>query len=352
MLKKSLARLAGALRKPDPEPEAASPSSDSLPRAVAPEQPLLWVATAGFDPAQKDLLERQLAGARSEAPRWEAAAFAEADAWLISGLKAWMLGDHSLKVEPAVPQERSLQINLQMLDRPTACSLPLLKAQPEEVTSFVLTDEGIAETLGKFENALQPLLAQYALGCLIAGQPRSVRTGVFHLAHDGNLIATLDFQGLTAGIALQASATDIYACQWERKALSAGRPPPSFQLFAIGELTWLYVLRSKRDLLPSRYRARKIFFRHHPQVRSAWLRNTHRVVLQELTAEAFTFERLRQRTSLPPGALSHALACLYHTGAITTSRGKAHSPVLSESHAFETQSPPSADMANSVFFKN
>lgn len=352
MLKKSLARLTGALRKADPEPEAVPPRTEALPRTVAPEQPLLWVGTAGFDPAQKNLLGRQLAGATAGGPCWEPAAFAEADAWLISGLKARILGEHSLKVDPAVPHERSLQINLQKLDRPTACSLPLVLPAPEKVKGFALTGEGIAATLAGFETALQPLLAQYALGCLIAGQPRSVRSGVVHLTHGGNLIATLDFQNLEAGIAPQTRAAEIHACQWERKALSAGRPPPSFRAFSIGELTWLYVLRSKRDLLPSRYRASKIFFRHPPQVRPAWLRNSHRVVLQELTAEAFSFEELRQRTSLPPEALSHALACLYYTGAITTSRGKAHSPVLSESNAFETRSPPSADMAQSIFFKN
>ena len=32
-------------------------------------------------------------------------------------------------------------------------------------------------------------------------QPRSVRTGVVHLTHGANLIATLAFQSLTAGIA-------------------------------------------------------------------------------------------------------------------------------------------------------
>ena len=83
-------------------------------------------------------------------------------------------------------------------------------------------------------------------------------------------------------------------------------------------------------------------------MRPAWLRNTHQVVLQELTAEAFAIAELRQRTSLPP----YAPACLCYTGAITTSRGKAHSPVLSESNAFETQSPPSVDIGNSAMFRN
>lgn len=297
----------------------------NLPRA-APESPLLTVGLSGFSPAERSLVTQFIAGARAGTVAWSQAGLADADVWFISGSRARQQADGTVRVPAGLPSERSLRFQLDQQERPVAFSLPLGSMDFRPTFTFELTQASIDKTLYLFEGWLQPLRAQFALGAQLISRPAAQRQGAYHLFHDEELVATLDFDRLSAGLAPRAMPGAISGAAWEPRKPTEGVVPAGFVPCSMVDLHWTYVRRTGRMMLPNRYRRQRIFFRQTPHVPVAWLRDSHLAVLQELLAEPADFQALSQKTGIPGERLDRDLACLYYAGAITTTPLKSNQP--------------------------
>lgn len=321
------------------------PTGTPAPGAAATEHPILWLGLAGFAPAQRAMLEAALPRAPG-APLWRTCAFGDADAWLVDGRNVRPTPDGNLKVAAGLPTERALNLNPDEVDRPLAFALPLASAEFEPRCTFDPTSAAAVQAvLAELEGWLQLLLAQFVLGAQLVGRAPELRRGVYHVSHQGKLLAVLDLDEGQCAIARAADPQQLRAAQWRKRPEGARHPPMGFLATTPAQLAWAYVYRSERDLLPARYLSHPIHYRHVPRVPVRWLRDSQLMLLRELSVEPGTFEELRQRTGLGAPHLRHDLTCLYYTGAITTTRAKATrlSPVWRE-----RQPPASAAAPDSL----
>jgi hypothetical protein len=305
------------------------------PDELVAEQPVLWLGVCGFAPDERALLETALV--RSDGlPRWRTCAFGDADAWCVNGAKVRVMPEGDIRIGAGLPSERAVQLNLADVDRPVAFAQPLASPEFEPRCKFELHSPGsVAAMLLQFDNWLRPLRAQFVIGAQILRRGAELRHGIFHLSHDGNLLAVLDFQQGSAGISPRAHPVDLAEAQWDKRPPGARTPPQEFTRITPAQLAWVYARRTDRDVLPERYRSELIYYRHVPNVPVRWLRDSQLLVLRELSAEPDTLDGLARRTGHTVDTLAHDLACLYYVGSITTTRGKA--VALGPQHRIDSQ---------------
>jgi hypothetical protein len=300
----------------------------------ATEQPILWLGMSGFAPQQRPVMEASLARSPGS-PSWRTCAFGDADAWLVNGRNIRVMPDGNLKVAAGLPTERALNLNLSEVDRPVAFALPLASADIEPRCTFDPASEpSIHGVLAQFEGWLRLLRAEFVLGAQLIERGAELRRGVYHVSHNGVLLAVLDFYEGKSAISPNAHPVDLWEAQWDKRPVGARDMPPGFLPVTPAQLAWAYVRRTDRDLLPARYRTDPIYYRHVPRVPVRWLHDSQLMLLRELSVEPGTFEGLRQRTGLTVKHLKHDLTCLYYATAITTTQSKAAklSPAHRDSH--------------------
>jgi hypothetical protein len=290
------------------------------------EQPALWLGMSGFSPQERAVLEGSLARADG-LPRWQPSPFQDADAWWVNGAKVRLMPDGNLKVAAGLPTERALSLHLPEVDRPVAFALPLAGDDFEPHCTFdPVSVPSIEGVLAQFDHWLWLIRARFVLGAEIIRRADQLRRGVYHVGHSGRLLAVLDFQNGKAGLAPHVHPVELWEADWQKRPAGAQHMPETFLQLTPAQLTWTYVRRTQRDMLPQRYRSLTIHYRHVPGVPLRWLRDSQLMVLRELSAEPATLEALRQRTGLPLATLEHDLSCLYYAYAITTTKSKAARP--------------------------
>ena len=164
------------------------------------------------------------------------------------------------------------------------------------------------------------LRAEFVLGAQLIERGATLQRGVYHVSHNGSLLAVLDLHEGKCAISPSAHPVDLWEAEWAKRPVGARDMPPGFVPATPARLAWAYVRRTDRDLLPPRYRTDPIYYRHVPRVPVRWLHDSQLLLLRELSVEPGTFEALRQRTGFSVKHLEHDLACLYYATAITTTR--------------------------------
>lgn len=319
---------------------SAEKRSRSVDRAI--EQPILWLGVSGFAPQQRSVLDASLARA-PHLPRWRVGPFADADAWLVNGAKVRMLPQGDLTIAAGLPTEHALHLNLADVDRPVAFAAPQPSAGFEARCTFDADSrQSVHAVLAQLDHWLRLVRSQFVLGARILGQVSQWRNTIFHVNHDGRLLAVLDFREGKAALLPQVHPVDLWEAQWDRRPVGASNPPPGFLQFTPAQFAWAYARRTERDLLPPRYASELIYFRRVPKVPLRWLTDPQLMLLRELSAEPCTLEVLRQRTSFTVAQMRRDLACLYYAGSITTTRAKAR-PGLGRSDSQPHSSGPGLD---------
>jgi hypothetical protein len=283
---------------------------------AGPDEPILWAGLAGFTSAERARLAELMQARRG--PRWQLAAFADADAWIINGGRVRPLDDDAIQVLPAMPREAILRIQLSDVTRPVAFATPLPMAFEPLCRFNAANDDSIQRMLDRFDGWLRPLRAQYALGRELTGRLAGQPNGVVHVLRKGRLLATIDFRSGIVGVAPDLHPIELEDAQWERRPPAAGHPPAVFFSSTVAQLSWMYVRHSDARLLPARYRYRTIYYRGKPRVPLEWLSDSQRLLLHEIGGGSCTIEVLRQRTALPMEQIEKDLACLYAACSITT----------------------------------
>ncbi|KQT08903.1 hypothetical protein [Ramlibacter sp. Leaf400] len=286
------------------------------------ELPLLRIGMAGFSLEQQEMLGRVLPHASPGGLTWEFSKFGEADALWLYGGRTQILSATTLRIASGVPAGRSVQINMPDVDRPMVFARPLPRnLQPE--LAFDLEDpESVGAVLGRLETWLRPTIAQFCLASQVLEQESALGSGVYHVtALNGTLIAVVDLRG-DAAVLPTASPMDFVDAMWTARPRDA-KLPDQFTHTSLSQLMWHYALRTVRDVLPRRYRTEMLYFRRPPRLPQRLLRDSHLLLLRELSMAPGTFAELQQRTGLVGVQLAQDLAALYLVGAITSNPKRA-----------------------------
>lgn len=286
------------------------------------ELPVLRLGLAGFSTQQVSGLEAMLQRAAPGRHAWQIGSFGDADAWWLNGPRTQLAGEGTIRVVPAIPSERSLQLTLKEVDRPIGFSVPL--AFPPSPLSYTFEPgslTSITHVLEKFEGWLQPVAAQFSLAGRIIEQESVLGASAYHVVLNGRLLAVVDMRG-EIGVFPGAGPADFDDAMWMRQP---GRTqlPESFMRTSLSELMWQYAIRTTRDVLPKRYRTRLLYFRRPPHVAQRLLSDSHLLLIRELATASGTFADLQQRTGMAAAPMAKVLAALYLVGTITSNPKRA-----------------------------
>ena len=307
------------------------------------ELPVLRLGLAGFSGQQKADLEAMLQRSTPGRHVWQLGHFSEADAWWLNGSRT-QRGAGTVRVAPAIPTERSLQLNMAEVDRPVAFSAPLAFTPFDPGYTFDPASlSSINQVLEKFESWLQPVAAQFSLAGRIIEHESVLGTGMYQVMLNGRLLAVVDMQG-DIGVFPSAGPADFDDAMWVRQTAPT-EMPESFVRSSLSELMWQYAVRTTRDVLPKRYRTGLLYFRRPPRLPQRLLTDSHLLLIRELATGTGTFADLQQRTGMAAAPLAKVLAALYLVGTITSNPKRAS---VTHPAAAMQDAEPSQGMQHSI----
>lgn len=287
------------------------------------EVPVLRLGMAGFGEAQQKLAADTARAAATPRVTWETGPFADADAWWLDGRHAVLLPNQHLRVQPAVPSGRSVQLALSDVDRPIAFTTPVAPGF-RPALAFDLEDRQQAVfVLRRFSALMQAMLAQFALASSIADNQPTLGAGTWEVLRQGDLLAVVDLR-LGAAVEPEATPQDFEDAIWCVRDHGTVLIPSTFRRATISQLMWQYAERTRRDLLPPHYRSKHLYFRRPPRLAPRQMKDTHLLLMRELVARpGLTFEALQQSTGLAAVPLARCLSALYVVGSITSNPKRA-----------------------------
>jgi hypothetical protein len=288
------------------------------------EVPVLRLGLAGFTEAQQKIAVEAARAAGTARACWEVVPFAEADAWWLEGSRSLVMQNQHLRVQPAVPSGRSVQIALADVDRPVAFTLPITAPGFRPAVTFHLADGRAAvDVLHQFAGWLGTMLSQFALASSVSDHQPTLGSGSWEVLRGSDLLGVVDLK-LGAAVMLGATPADFAGASWCIRNHGAVAIPPNYARTSVSQLMWQYAQRTQRDLLPPRYRTQPLYFRRPPRLPQAQLKDTHLLLMRELAMQpAMTFVELQQSTGLGDAALARCLSALYVVGAITANPKRA-----------------------------
>jgi hypothetical protein len=288
------------------------------------EVPVLRLGLAGYTEAQHKVAAEAAAAAASARAAWELGNFADADAWWLEGSRTLLMANEHLRVQPAVPSGRSVQLALADVDRPVAFSLPITAPGFKPAVTFNLTDRAAAAgVLHQFAGWMQTTLSQFALASSIAEHQPSLHSGSWEVLRDRDLLAVVDLK-LGAGVMPGVTAKDFADASWCIRDRGGVVIPPNYPRASVSQVMWQYAQRTQRDLLPPHYRNQPLFFRRPPRLSQRQMKDAHLLVMRELVAHpGMNFNGLQQATGMGDEQLARVLSTLYVVGSITSNPKRA-----------------------------
>jgi hypothetical protein len=255
-----------------------------------------------------------------DATLWEAGPMDGADAWWLNGSHTQILGPDHIRIASGVAGGRSIQINLPDVDRPLGFARPVPTGL-EPLCSFDLTSpREMRHMLRQFETWLAPVTAQFCLAAHIVEHQSALGVGRFELCLGTQVLAVVDMQGEVAVRSTLGPAE--FEDTWWRRSTSAA-VPEHFARTSLAQLMWQYTARTQRDLLPKHYRTGLLYFRRPPRLPQHLIKDSHLLVMRELSVAPATFAELQQRCGFPAPRLARELASLYFVGSITSNPKRA-----------------------------
>lgn len=288
------------------------------------EVPVLRLGLAGYTDVQQKAAAEAVAAATSPRAGWELAPFAEADAWWLEGSRTVLMSNEHLRVQPAVPSGRSVQLALADVDRPVAFSLPITAPGFKPAVTFNLNDKGAgAKVLNQFADWLQTMLSQFALASSIADHQPSLSSGSWEVLRSSDLLAVVDLK-LGCGVMPGVTASDFAEASWCIRDHGGVVIPANYPRTSVSQLMWQYAQRTRRDLLPPHYRSQALYFRRPPRLAQRQMKDAHLLVMRELVANpGMNFNGLQQATGLGEEPLARVLSALYVVGSVTSNPKRA-----------------------------
>ena len=278
------------------------------------ELPVLRLGMAGFSPEQEHALETAARASRNSV--WIAGPLAGADAWMINGARTQKLEHGRLRIAAARTGDRALQLELSDVRCPVAFSTPLPKSMEAMCTFDVAQPAAIGEVLRVFEMWLARMQAQFWLAAHIVEHQEVLGSATFELRSRGQLIAVVDMRGDVA-VLPSVRPANFEVAVWTRLQRERLLVPDHFCRTSLADLMWRYVSRSRRGLLPERFRRGLIYFRRPPRVERAVVGEEHLLAMRELAIHPCRYDELLRDLGLTDEELGRTLAALYYVGSIT-----------------------------------
>lgn len=252
-------------------------------------------------------------------PVWQVCDPHLADAWMIAGDSVEVLGRDEVVIRHPHGSDERLTLNRAEVDRPLAFAAPL----PEGFASaeFFEADKesSVRQRLQRFEAWLRPLRTQFALGAeLIDRLPGYRGGGVVHVSLGSKLLAVIDIDRWQAALSIPARPVDLSMAQWSHGKDLSRDVPPSFIRLSLYRVMWGYAVRTRRDVLPARYRELRLYLRRVPRLPAHWFDDVHLMLMRELMNQPSTLAALQERSGLSEGEVSRHLGALCLGGALTT----------------------------------
>jgi hypothetical protein len=288
------------------------------------EVPLLRLGLAGYTEAQQKQAAEAAAAAGSPRARWELGAFADADAWWLEGSRTVLMPNQHLRVQPAVPSGRSVQLALADVDRPVGFSLPVTAPGFKPAVTFPLGDrEAGVRVLHQFAEWMTTMLSQFALAASIADNQPSLGSGSWEVLRGSELLAVVDLK-LGSAVKPGVTSQDFAEAGWCIRDRGAVSLPAHYPRASVSLLMWQYAQRTERDLLPPHYREQPLYFRRPPRLPQRQLKDAHLLIVRELAANpGMNFNGLQQATGFGAEPLTRVLSALYVVGSITSNPKRA-----------------------------
>lgn len=282
------------------------------------EQPVLRLGLLGFAEPVGLRLQAWAAQEQPGWPEWRVSDPHLADAWMISGESVEVLGRDAVVIRHPHGSGERLTLNRAEVDRPLAFATPL----PEGFASAEFFEAGdeksVRQRLQRFEAWLRPLRSQFALGAQLVERLSQYKGGVVHVMHESRMLAVIDLDRWQTGLYIPARPVDLAMAEWVRRPTLAHDIPSSFIRLPLHRVMWTYAVRTRRDILPTRYRQQTIYLRRVAHLPARWFDELHLQIMRELMAQPCRLDELLDRTGAPADELAHHLAALYYAGGVTT----------------------------------
>ena len=311
------------------------------------EVPVLRLGLAGYTEAQQRTAAEAAAAASSAHARWELGSFAEADAWWLEGSRTLLMANQHLRVQPAVPSGRSVQIALADVDRPVAFSLPVTAQGFHPAVTFDVNDRAAGPAvLNQFAGWMQTMLSQFALAASIADHQPSLNSGSWEVLRGRDLLAVVDLK-LGAGVMPGVQAGDFAEASWCIRDRGGVKIPSNFPRSSVSLVMWQYAQRTQRDLLPAHYRTHPLYFRRPPRLPQRQLKDAHLLAMRELAAHpGMNFNGLQHASGMGEAQLTRVLSALYVVGSVPSNPKRA----LASAVRASAPARDSAHSEQSVYF--
>ena len=287
---------------------------------LAAELPVLRIGALGFSLAQRAMLEAALVVLRTRL-QWRLVDIATADAVCINGASVTTLADGSLRITGSSPGALPLRIDPGHSDRPLAFSLPLSPGVAANSTFDLASPPSTRAMLEKFEGWLRPQSVQFCLASRIVQQRLDVST-VYHVSVDGRLVAVVSRRS-GVGVLPIADPSHMDNALWSKRPDLADEIPGHFVQAGLSQVLWQYAMRTRRNLLPTYFRAGLIYWCRSPQLAPRLFGDSQLQIVRELARSPTSFAELEKRTGLPGAILARDLAGLRIVGAVTHDRKQA-----------------------------
>jgi len=279
----------------------------------------LGVGFLGFSPEVASRLIDWTGEKRREDCGWFVAPPEQADVWCIDGRSVTSLRPDGFSITTEATGGRPVDFHFK--DAP-----PLLAVASRSPGSFqgavpfdAQEKTSAVTAFRTLEARLAPLRCEYALGgALVWHQDDLLASGVYHLVYHGRLLGVADLRRRVVGFPLMAVPADLIRADWNKRPDGAGEVPESFIVRTPSELLWTYAVRTRTDILPTRYRRKPIFFRGLPRISIDRLGGMHVKVMALLQAGPMTLAQMVHALGGSERSVTRWLAALHAVGVVST----------------------------------
>jgi hypothetical protein len=286
------------------------------------ETAVLRLGLAGFSGGEERAIRDHAAKDRNV--HWLAGRTEGADAWLVNGARVTAAHGAHVRVMCDDGSGRAVPVVLDTASRPTAFASPVPQHASDRLHhEFDLRRPAtLGLVLAALGRDLHPAKLCFWTAAHILAHHSTIGKAMFELQADGEMLAVVDMKGEVA-ISTSASESSLDRAAWKHRARKSVHVPGSFQRCPLPELLWRYTTRTRRDLLPERYRDAVVFFRRPPRVGAELVGDVHLVVSRELALGPMTLAELQAATRIGEDDIARALADLYYVGSITSNPERA-----------------------------
>ena len=288
------------------------------------ETPVFRLGLVGFNEREEQLLRAGAAAYRQV--DWRCGRAEGADAWVIKGARIARIQDNRLRVIASEGTSTGAAFLLDAGSRPVAIATPA----PQQVAQLVplffdpAQDGALAGALAALDAQLHRLRRQFWAASLLVEHNATVGKALYELRAFDRVLAVADMKG-AVHISPQATGEQFDQAVWRHRARKSVEALPDFERHALAELLWAYATRTRRDLLPARYKDHSVHLRRPPRVPAELVGDVHLRIVRELAIGPASMASLAEKIGVDDKTLARSMAALYLVGSVTTNPERAWS---------------------------